>query len=265
MSNLLLDVICKSCIDIYRLQNSIPFDVLQAVPQLANLLTRRDLVQNPGVNSQGQPTAGSAKALSVISSAATHRGQASGSRLQGHRMPGIALMQPPSLHPNLNKARALIAERKTKKYDANLLEAKAGPKISISLWASLGESRNFRMESISQSRISRVFPFSSPLRAAFDDLLLDARAELQRLYPQAQEINWGNTVIFAHESGTKFSLIQTNHRGDGPIQDLHDEFLKNRRGPRTALAGLLLEIRSVFPKTLLSFEPDEVDVVENSA
>ena len=128
-------------------QNSVPVDVLCAVPQLTNLLTCQDSGEKPGANPQGQGPTGS-DALSVISSAATHRAQASGSRLQGNRTPGIALMQPPSLHMNLNKARAVITERKAKKYDAKLLVAKAGPKISVSLWVSLGESHNFKMQSV---------------------------------------------------------------------------------------------------------------------
>lgn len=35
------------------------------------------------------------------------------------------------------------------------------------------------------------------------------------------------------------------------VRDLYDEFLRERRGPKTALAELLLEIRFVFTKTLL--------------
>lgn len=61
----------------------------------------------------------------------------------------------------------------------------------------------------------------------------------------------GNTQVFAHESATKYSSIQTDYRGDGVIRDLFDEFVKGRLGPKTALADHLLEIRFVFPKTLL--------------
>ena len=35
------------------------------------------------------------------------------------------------------------------------------------------------------------------------------------------------------------------------VRDLYDEFLRERRGPKTALAEMLLEIRFVFAKTLL--------------
>ncbi|KAF8335243.1 hypothetical protein F5887DRAFT_1079207 [Amanita rubescens] len=147
-------------------------------------------------------------------------------------------------------------------------EGIGGPKISVSLWASLGESRNFRMESISgQSRISRVFSFTHPLRNAFDELLLQARSELQNLYPQAVELDWGNTKAVAHESATQYSVIQIDYLGQGVlVQDLFDEFRKERRGPRTVLANNTLEIRLVFPKALLSRELDDDEVdIENSA
>ncbi len=63
--------------------------------------------------------------------------------------------------------------------------------------------------------------------------------------------NRGNTLAFAHEGSTKFTSIQTNHRGDALIQDLYDEFVNEQRGPKLALSELLLEIRFVFPKILL--------------
>ena len=83
----------------------------------------------------------------ILSSAATHQAQASNSWLQGHKAPGIALRQPP-LQQGLTKARALMAERKAKKIDASILEERSGPKISVSLWASLGKSQNFKMEAV---------------------------------------------------------------------------------------------------------------------
>jgi hypothetical protein len=43
---------------------------------------------------------------------------------------------------------ALLAERKAKKIEVSAFDAKAGPKISVSMWASLGESRNFKMEPV---------------------------------------------------------------------------------------------------------------------
>lgn len=35
------------------------------------------------------------------------------------------------------------------------------------------------------------------------------------------------------------------------VRDLYDEFLRERRGPKTALAEMVLEIQFVFAKTLL--------------
>lgn len=61
----------------------------------------------------------------------------------------------------------------------------------------------------------------------------------------------GNTLVLAHESASKFSTIETDYRGNGVVQDLFDEFVKERRGPKTALADHQIEMRFVFPKVLL--------------
>jgi hypothetical protein len=50
----------------------------------------------------------------------------------------------------------------------------------------------------------------------------------------------GNTKAFAHESQTKYSVIQTNYSGQGVIQDLYDEFVKERQGQKTTLADNIL-------------------------
>lgn len=54
---------------------------------------------------------------------------------------------------------------------------------------------------------------------------------------------------------TKSSSIHTNHRGSGTtVQDLYDEFVKERRGSKAALNDNLLEVRFVFAKSLLVSE-----------
>ncbi|KAF8694630.1 hypothetical protein AX14_001999 [Amanita brunnescens Koide BX004] len=245
MTRHLVESICQACIDVYRAQRSISLDVLQAVPGIANLLARRE----SGDLHLAQPSSEDNAAL-VTSLAAAHRAQASESRL-GHK--AAPFKQP--LNPNLTKAMTLVAERRTKKKEASIMDKKAGPKISVTLWTSLGESHLFKMEKIGQVTISKVFFFTKSLREAFDELLLQARNELQTLCPQSHEIDWGNTKAIAHESMTKSSSIHTNHRGSGTtVQDLYDEFVKERRGSKAALNDNLLEVRFVFAKSLLVSE-----------
>ncbi len=62
----------------------------------------------------------------------------------------------------------------------------------------------------------------------------------------------GNTNVYAHEGATKYSSISTDHRGGhATIRDLYDEFINEWRGQRTLLADQQLEIRFVFPATLI--------------
>ena len=51
----------------------------------------------------------------------------------------------------------LVAERRTKKKEASIMDKKAGPKISVTLWTSLGESHLFKMEKVRPS-CYRHFP-----------------------------------------------------------------------------------------------------------
>lgn len=128
-------------------QDSIPVTVLKAVPGLINLLNHRES-NRVNDDSESQVTLQSNASLAISSLAATHQAKASESRLS-HRVSSnsSALRQAP-LHQNVSKTMALLAERKAKKIEVSAFDAKAGPKISASLWASLGESHNFKMESV---------------------------------------------------------------------------------------------------------------------
>lgn len=110
----------------------IPVTVLKAVPGLVNLLNHRE---SDGVNDDSEPQA------------ATHQAKASESRLGCQVSSSSALRQAP-LHQNVSKTQALLAERKAKKIEVSAFDAKAGPKISVSLWVSLGESHHFKMEPV---------------------------------------------------------------------------------------------------------------------
>ena len=114
---------------------------------MANLLARRE----SGDLHLAQPSSEDNAAL-VTSLAAAHWAQASESRL-GHK--AAPFKQP--LNPNLMKAMTLVAEQRTKKKEASIMDKKAGPKISVTLWTSLGESHLFKMEKV-QPSCYRHFP-----------------------------------------------------------------------------------------------------------
>lgn len=120
-------------------QDPIPVTVLKAVPGLVNLLNHRE---SDGVNDDSEP-----QAAAISSLAATHQAKASESRLGCQVSSSSALRQAP-LHQNVSKTQALLAERKAKKIEVSAFDAKAGPKISVSLWVSLGESHHFKMEPV---------------------------------------------------------------------------------------------------------------------
>ena len=100
-----------------------------------------------GANALPPATPAQSDATAVISSAAGHQARASESQLGHSKVQGNASRHGP-LHQNLAKAKALVAEQKARKMEVALFDAQGGPKISVSLWASLGEARNFKMESV---------------------------------------------------------------------------------------------------------------------
>jgi len=96
------------------------------------------------------------QAISILGSATHHRQHASEMRIQPHA--SVISTSTNAKFTNLSKVAAVLAERRTKKIDLKVLDTKAGPKISVTLWSSHGPEKNFKLQVVCMpSSLSGLF------------------------------------------------------------------------------------------------------------
>ncbi|PPQ79723.1 hypothetical protein CVT26_016028 [Gymnopilus dilepis] len=144
---------------------------------------------------------------------------------------------------NLAKARQVVAERKAKRDEVNLVGIGNGIKVSATLW-SITEGQN-KMVQIAGIRVAQVFGPDKPTQSALDVLLQSVQKTFSDRHPDAELLTWPLISLYAHETQQKYVSLDYFER-ERPMSQFFNEFLKGKLAADNMLKDKKIEIRFVF-------------------
>ncbi|KAF8952860.1 hypothetical protein BDZ97DRAFT_1909005 [Flammula alnicola] len=176
----------------------------------------------------------------VITSAQEYQAKASDPRLN---KPSTARGAEGGLNrfKNLGKAQSVIAERKGKRDEANLIGV--GIKVSATLWKI--PQGHGKMLPITPIRVTHVFSPDNETKKALEKLLLSVRKSFETQHPDAELLTWANISLYAHETQQKYSSLD-HFDYSLPMEQFFHEFVKGKLAVETMLKDKKIEIRFAF-------------------